>query len=88
MANRHTLAVMELDSFKEWLISDGWEIQQTKGYYEVLRALKQGRKHPLIVYKRSVDKNIVHLTLLDRDTGVIRAYLRERKIGNGVEVHT
>lgn len=82
MANRNTLCVEKLDNFKEWLISDGWEIQEPKGYYEVLRATKQGKKHPLIVYKR-LDTNkgeeLVHYTIQDRDVGVLRAYLKAGK---------
>ena len=77
MANRHTLAISKLEDFKSWLIADGWELQEPKGYYEALRATKQGRKHPLIVYKRS--NATMHLSLLDRDSGVVGAYLRDRR---------
>ncbi len=82
MANRNTLCVENLNDFKEWLISDGWEIQQLKGYYEVLRATKQIKKYPLIVYKRldtNNGKNLVHYTIQDRHVGVLRAYLKARK---------
>ena len=82
MANRNTLCVKKLNDFKEWLISDGWEIQQPKGYYEVLRATKQSKKHPLIVYKRldtNSGNNLFHYTIQDRDVGVLRAYLKARK---------
>ena len=82
MANRNTLCVEKLDDFKEWLISDGWEIQQPKGYYEVLRATKQSKKHPLIVYKRldtNGGNNLVHYTIQEKDVGVLRAYLKARK---------
>ena len=79
MANRHTLSVGNFDNFKQWLISEGWQIQEPKGFYEVLRATKEGRKHPLIVYKRH-DTNrgteLVHYTVADRDMGVVRAYLK------------
>ena len=50
MANRNTLSVIKLDDFKAWLVSDSWQIQVPRGFYEVLRATKEGRKHPLIVY--------------------------------------
>ena len=46
MANRNTLSVNKIDDFKVWLEKDGWQLQETKGFYEVLRAVKQGRKHP------------------------------------------
>lgn len=82
MANRHTLAVTKLDDFKEWLVSDGWQIQEPKGDYEVLRATKEGRKHPLIAYYRFTTnggKELVHYTVSDRDSGVVGAYIRDRR---------
>ena len=82
MANRNTLAVTKLDDFKAWLISDGWQIQEPKGYYEILRATKEGRKHPLIVYWRhdtNCGKELVHYTVADRDCGVVGAYIRDRR---------
>ena len=85
MANRNTLAVSKLEDFKIWLIFEGWKIAETKGYFEVLRAVKEGRKNPLIVYKRlSTDngKELVHLSVLDRDIGVVNAYLRSRRVDN------
>lgn len=86
MANRNTLAVSKLEDFKNWLFFEGWKIVETKGYFEVLRAVKEGRKNPLIVYKRlSTDngKELVHLSVLDRDIGVVNAYLRSRRADNG-----
>lgn len=77
MANRNTLHINKLEDFKEWLIKEGWEIESTKGAYEVLRARKQGRKSPLIVYGKSDAKE--HLSVMDRDEGVIRAFLRDCK---------
>ncbi len=82
MANRSTLAVSKLDDFKEWLKADGWELQKTKGEWEVLRAVKTGRKRPLIVYERLETNNntkLVHLTVEDGDMGVVMAYLKARK---------
>lgn len=81
MANRNTLSVNSLENFKKWLEIDGWKLQETKGDYEVLRAIKEGRKHPLIVYKRHETngaKDLAHYTVLDRDIGVIRAYLKSK----------
>ena len=83
MANRHTLATNKLDDFKTWLFSDGWQIQRPKGFYEVLRATKEGRKYPLIVYQRHDTNNgtpLIHYTVQDRDMGVLRAYLRKERI--------
>lgn len=78
MANRHTLAVTKLNDFKEWLIKDGWEIQDTKGYWEVLRAVKQGKKRPILVYRR-IDSNngtpLVHYSIDERDLGIINQFI-------------
>lgn len=82
MANRNTLAVTKLEDFTVWLVSDGWRVQEPKGLYEVLRATKEGRKHPLIVYWRNdtnCGKELVHYTVADRDSGVVGAYIRDRR---------
>ena len=84
MANRNTLSVKRLENFKNWLVLDGWKIQEPKGEYEVLRATKEGRKHPLIVYKRhdtNDGKALVHYTVADRDMGVVIAYFKKKYIG-------
>lgn len=81
MANRNTLSVKKIDEFKAWLEKNGWQLQKTKGFYEVLRAVKQGRKHPLIVYYRHdthKGTELVHYTVLDRDFGVVKAFLRSK----------
>ena len=39
MATRNILHRSKLDSFKSYLKSKGWIIQDTKGMYEVLRAV-------------------------------------------------
>ena len=81
MANRNTLSVNKIDEFKSWLEKDGWQLQKNKGLYEVFRAVKQGRKHPLIVYFRHDTNNgtkLVHYTVLDRDIGVVKAFLRSK----------
>lgn len=87
MANRNTLAVSRLNDFKEWLKTDGWEMQEPKGFWEVLRAVKPGRKRPLIIYER-IDTNngtkLVHYTVEDRDMGVVRAFLKGRQINEEV----
>lgn len=84
MANRNTLAVTKLNDFKEWLVKDGWKLQEPKGYWEVLRATKQSRKRPLLIYKR-IDTNngtqLIHYTVEDRDMGVVMAFLKEQKNG-------
>lgn len=82
MANRNILALSKIDDFKDWLVSDGWKLQKTEGVWEVVRARKDGRKYPLIIYKKMNTDNgntTVHCSVLNRDVGVVRAYLRERK---------
>lgn len=79
MADRRTLHRSHIDRLREWLINDGWNIEQPKGTWEVLRARKDGRKDPLIVYDR-IDGE--HLSVLDRDYGVIAAFLRDKEIRN------
>lgn len=79
MANRNTLAAISLDNFRDWLIKDGWTLEPTKGIYEVLRARKEGRNRPLIVWRRDSNNGgaeLTHLTIDDRDSGVISSYIR------------
>ena len=77
MANRHTLHISKLEDFKKWLVKDGWEIEESKGIFEVLRARKSGRQNPLIVYRKADAKE--HLSIMDRDSGVVGAFLRDCK---------
>ncbi len=79
MANRHTLAVNILPLFKEYLVKNNWEIQSTKGEYEVLRATHKDRKFPLIVYEKLATNKgtkLIHLSVLDRDIAVVNKFLR------------
>lgn len=77
MANRSRLHISKLEDFKAWLLKDGWSIEEPKGTWEVLRARKSDRKNPLIVYTRMDAKE--HLSVMDRDSGVIGAFLRDSK---------
>ncbi len=77
MANRSLLHRSKIEDFKSWLQEDGWQIEQPKGIYEVVRATKGTRK-PLIVYTRD-NKGKEHLTVQDRDLPVVRAYIRDRR---------
>lgn len=77
MANRYTLHKNSLEDFQKWLVADGWEIEKSKGIFEVLRARKAGRPQPLIVYTKADAKE--HLTVMERDIGVVRAFLRAKK---------
>lgn len=77
MAVRNLLHKGKLEEFKEWLVIDGWTIEPTKGYYEVLRARK-GNRQPLIIYARDNSKE--HLTVQGKDVHIVRSYLKESKL--------
>ena len=77
MAKRSLLHRSKIEDFKAWLQEDGWQIEKTKGRYEVVRATKGTRK-PLIVYTRD-NKGKEHLTVQERDVPVVRAYIRDRR---------
>lgn len=74
MAVRYMLHHSHIELLKKWLINDGWIIQQTKGFYEVLRATKDG-KRPLIVYTKLNAKE--HYSIDERDIGIIKAFMRD-----------
>lgn len=77
MANRHLLALSDIDHFKQWLQSEGWTIEQTKGYYEVLRARHPKQKLPLIFYKKSDAK--VHCSIDERYLWLLRRYFNYKR---------
>ena len=77
MANRSLLHRSKVEDFKSWLQEDGWQIEQTKGIYEIVRATKGTRK-PLIVYTRD-NKGKEYITVQERDVPVVRAYIRDRR---------
>jgi hypothetical protein len=77
MANRHTLHLKHLEEFTNWLIANGWEIEKTKGYYQILVARKSNRKQPLILYSKLQIKE--HLTVRDIDMPVVRAFFRDKR---------
>lgn len=74
MATRNLLHKDHLEKFKVWLVGDGWTIEKTVGAYEVLRARKPGREHPLIIYTKAGAKE--HYTVMARDFGVVQAFLK------------
>lgn len=75
MANKHTLHKSRIKAFAEWLIYDGWQLEKTKGEYEVLRAVKKGKK-PLIIYK-TIKQNHEHYTYADEFSGIIKQFTKE-----------
>ena len=78
MATRNLLHKSHLEEFKEWLIKGGYQIHDTKGIYEVLRASK-GSKW-LIVYRKASLKE--HYSVRDIDYTTVQRFLRRKKDGN------
>lgn len=77
MATRNILHRSKLESFKEYLVSKGWIIQDAKGIYEALRAINpEVRKRPLIIYN---GKSKEHLSIDDRDFSIIRDFINNRE---------
>ena len=74
---KRAIPITQLDDLRDWLIINEWEIQNTEGPYEVLRATKLKRKRPLVVYEGIDAKD--HLYVADRDMGVIKAYIRNAR---------
>ncbi len=73
MATRNILHRSKLDSFKSYLKSKGWIIQDTKGMYEVLRAVNpELQKRPLIIYD---GKSKEHFSVDDRDFRIVRDFI-------------
>ena len=79
MADRRLLHKSKLELFKKWLIADGWNIEETKGDYEVLRARKATKKRPLIVYSKLEAKE--HYSVMNKDCGVVGAFIRDCRRG-------
>lgn len=76
MANRNTLHISKLESFKNWLIKDGWEILPlSKNPYEVLRASKMEISNPLIVYS---GKSKEYLSVANEWLSVVEAFLHKK----------
>lgn len=77
MAIRNILHRSKLENFKEYLISKGWVMQETKGLYEELRAVNPYvMKRPLIIYD---GRSKEHLSVDDRDLGIVRDYINHRE---------
>ena len=75
MAERCLLHRNKLEPLKIWLTSSGYELHPLKGMYEVLRATKG--KETVIIYRKSLAKE--HLTVQQKDQGLIRRFIRETK---------
>lgn len=77
MATRALLHKNKLNTLKYWLVRNGWKVHEPKGEYEVLRATRKKRLHPLIVYDKLNSKE--HLSVQDRDVAVIKQFIRESR---------
>ena len=75
MAERCLLHQSKLEFLKWWLCSKGYELQDTKSCYEVLRA-KKG-KETIIIFKQ--DDKKVHFTVQQKDYRLIRQFITETK---------
>ncbi|MBR5316013.1 MAG: hypothetical protein IKU44_04400 [Firmicutes bacterium] len=73
MANRNTLHMNKLPAFKEFLVSEGYEILPTVDIYEVLRARGKDKK-TVVVYKRNSARE--HVSIMDKDMWLLRRFLR------------
>lgn len=73
MADRTLLHINKLPMFTWWLNSLGYEIQQTKGVWEVLRAKKN---NDLILVFRKVSAK-EHLTIQQKDFGLVKKFIRQ-----------
>lgn len=76
MAVRNILHIDKLEAFEEFLRFEGYMILPlSKNPYEVLRA-KKGRG-TVIIYRRSEAKE--HLSVMDKDYGLVEKFLRDWK---------
>lgn len=75
MAERCLLHQSKLELLKWWLAQNGYQLQEPKGFYEVLRAKK--KKETVIIYKQS-DK-VEHFTVQQKDYRLIRQFITETK---------
>ena len=75
MAERCLLHQSKLNLLKWWLSSRGYEIQATKGIYEVLRANKG--KDTVIIFKKNGAKE--HFSVQQKDHKLIRQFIRETR---------
>ena len=75
MAERCLLHQNKLDLFKDWLRTKGYEIQQPKSIYEVLRAKTDN--DTIIIFKKGRAKE--HLTVQQKDYKLVRQFINETK---------
>lgn len=80
MAERSMLHICHLDRFATYLQGLGYEKQPlSRSLYEVLR-MRKG-KDTVLVFRRNATKE--HLSVMDKDIRLVRAFLREGCGRNG-----
>lgn len=91
MADRGTLHKSKLGEFRKYLIfNQGYQEQETKGEYEVLRMIHSSEQYPVIIYRKNSMKE--HYSVMDRDMDLVRDFLRiskeiqETELTNPIEV--
>ena len=76
MANRHLLAMSDVQEFKTWLMQKGWIIQPIRSEYEIVRAVKSDTPTPLLIYRKN--NETIFATVPDMWFDVIKAFYNER----------
>ena len=74
MSDRTLLHRNKLEMFKWWLTSIGYEIQNTKGGSEVLRAKKDSET--VIIFQKQNAKE--HLTVREQDLDLVKKFVRQQ----------
>lgn len=77
MKNRVTVRHGMLLDLKEWLIKNGWKIEEAKGKYEVLRARKNGILKPLLIYDRN--NRGCGYSIDERDMKIYKNWKKDRR---------
>ena len=75
MANRCLLSMNRVYDFRKWLEKNGYEIVETKGIFEILRAVKGNEK--VIIYKRLNSKE--HCTVPDANVRIVKKFINETR---------
>lgn len=73
--SRCLLSLSKIDNFAAWAATHGWQREETKGAFEVLRLRKDGK---LAVYYKRLDAK-EHATVFGVGARLVRDWLRERR---------
>jgi len=80
--SHHRLHIKKLEEFATYCEQHGWERQQVKGDYEVLRMRHPDWKAPLIVHARhnsSSGTELIHLTTRGNSEAMVSRYVRDKQ---------